>query len=73
MTQLSFGCLQLTSLISLEYGQPSTNEILLTDVNRIIDAGVTRTPALTVNGDVKSSHQIFTGFRNGCGKVRARR
>jgi small redox-active disulfide protein 2 len=32
----------------------------VTDINAIIDAGVTRTPALTVNGDVKSSGQVLS-------------
>lgn len=32
----------------------------VTDINAIIDAGVTRTPALMVNGDVKSSGQVLS-------------
>ena len=32
----------------------------VTDINAIIDAGVTRTPALVVNGDVKSSGKVLS-------------
>ena len=32
----------------------------VTDINRIIDAGVTRTPALMVNGQLRSSGQVLS-------------
>ena len=32
----------------------------VTDINTIIDAGVTRTPALVVNGDVRSSGKVLS-------------
>jgi small redox-active disulfide protein 2 len=32
----------------------------VTDINAIIDAGVTRTPALVVNGNVKSSGKVLS-------------
>ena len=32
----------------------------VTDINAIIDAGVIRTPALAVNGDVKSSGKVLS-------------
>jgi small redox-active disulfide protein 2 len=32
----------------------------VTDINAIIDAGVTRTPALVVNGEVKSSGKVLS-------------
>ncbi|MCU0768188.1 MAG: thioredoxin family protein [Burkholderiaceae bacterium] len=32
----------------------------VTDINAIIDAGVSRTPALAVNGEVKSSGKVLS-------------
>lgn len=32
----------------------------VTDINAIIDAGVTRTPALVVNGNVRSSGKVLS-------------
>ena len=32
----------------------------VTDMNAIIDAGVTRTPALAVNGEVKSAGRVLS-------------
>lgn len=32
----------------------------ITDMNAIIDAGVTRTPALAVNGEIKSTGKVLS-------------
>ena len=32
----------------------------VTDINRIIDTGVTRTPALIMNGKVRSNEQVLS-------------
>ncbi len=32
----------------------------VTDMNAIIDAGVTRTPALAVNGEIKSTGRVLS-------------
>ena len=32
----------------------------VTDMNAIIDAGVTRTPALAVNGEIKSTGKVLS-------------